>query len=80
MEAILKEIEAAIPEAKWRSAPEHGLTVFHGDAGDWRLLVVSQSDLDKRMGTATHLKQLLIVKLTDQLTELAYARAKAALS
>lgn len=85
MEKVLKEIETAItaPETKWHREDERlgavpeGATVFHGDSGPWRLLVVSQGA--SRMGTATHLKQLLIVKMTDQLAQTALSRARAVL-
>lgn len=75
MEKLLREIETALtaPETQWRSEPEHGLTVYHGDANPWRLLVVSQGG--RRMATATHLKQFLVVKMTDALADLAYAQA-----
>jgi hypothetical protein len=77
---VLDEIREAIGAATWRPKEplDREAVLYGGTASDWTVQVVALGEA--RMGTAVHAKKLLIVKMTDEFSELALSAARAALA
>lgn len=73
---VLDEIKAVIPQVKqWKQEPlEHGAMLYAGTAPDWRLQVAVLGEA--MMGTAVQSSKLLVVKMTDELAQLALKAAR----